>query len=221
MKKNNGFTLMELLVTISLAMIILGIILGGNYFFQIKKGQDSKRKQDFHVLQRILEDYYADKGVYPPVGEIAYATMADTPNAGKVCGSTYTGATLLPYSKQLPCNPTSPLNDYVYFSANNGQDYALFTVLVNDVDVDIVNSGCEHGCSYYTDPQFPSDSVSDIYFNYVVSSTGLTILDCQPIKYIGCYPHTTISCRGCPNGQCGGYTRLYCKAQWCQDYCNL
>jgi type II secretory pathway pseudopilin PulG len=218
--KKGAFTLMETMVAFSLALIIIGIVLSTNFFFQIKKAGDTKKKEDMARIQRIVEDYYADHHVYPPVSEMTYDVMQDTSDAGRVCGSKNTGNTILPYSRELPCSPNSPVNDYVYFLANTGQDYAVFVVISNENDPTLQMSVCNKGCSYYLNPEFPGSSISNNYFNYDVTSPSLILPACAPNNYIGCYPHTRVPCRGCPNGSCGDYARLYCKNVWCQSYCN-
>lgn len=211
---------MELMVVFILAIIIFGIMLTTNYYFQIQKAMDTKKKEDMASIQRIAEEYYADNHVYPPVSEMTYVTMTDTPTAGRVCGSKFIGSGIAPYTRELPCSPDSPTNDYVYFLTNGGQDYAVFVILKNKNDPTLKTSACNMGCSYYLDQQYPASSISENFFNYDVTSPSLTLPACQPTQYIGCYPGTTTYCRGCPNMNCGGYARIYCQANWCLQYCN-
>lgn len=59
-----GFTLVELLVTISIIAILsaIGLVI---YSSVIKQGRDSKRQSDLRSIQSALEQYYADQLFYP------------------------------------------------------------------------------------------------------------------------------------------------------------
>lgn len=69
--KSNGFTLVELLITISIIAILTAIGLV-SYSAVAKQGRDSKRQSDLRSIQSALEQYRADQGFYagslPPPG---------------------------------------------------------------------------------------------------------------------------------------------------------
>jgi len=74
---SKGFTLLELLVVISIIGILLGI---GSVSFSTaqKKGRDSRRQGDMTAIQKSLEEYYALTNGYPASvtsgGSITYLT---------------------------------------------------------------------------------------------------------------------------------------------------
>jgi prepilin-type N-terminal cleavage/methylation domain-containing protein len=60
----NGFTLVELLVAISI-IAIMSAIGFMTYTTVSKQGRDSKRQSDLRTIQSALENYYRDQGFYP------------------------------------------------------------------------------------------------------------------------------------------------------------
>src|SRR3990167_5250220 len=65
--QKNGFTLMELLVVISIIAILISIGLTSFSTAQ-KKARDSKRKSDIKEVQNALEQYYSVCGSLYPTG---------------------------------------------------------------------------------------------------------------------------------------------------------
>lgn len=60
-----GFTLIELLVVISLITILAAIGLA-NYRSAIVRSQEAVLKEDLFRMRDAIDQYYADKGQYPP-----------------------------------------------------------------------------------------------------------------------------------------------------------
>jgi general secretion pathway protein G len=63
-KKSNGFTLVELLVVLSILALLLTLAVP-KYFTSIEKAKNATLKQDLNTLRESLDKYYADNGQYP------------------------------------------------------------------------------------------------------------------------------------------------------------
>lgn len=59
-----GFTLMEMLVVISIIVILAGLTLGGLGFVRDKQAREQAKVQ-INLLQMALEDFHSDHGYYP------------------------------------------------------------------------------------------------------------------------------------------------------------
>lgn len=228
--KQKGITLAELLIVVILLSIVIFGVYGVNFMGQLRKANDLKRKEALSKIQKVLENYHTDHDRYPTVDELAYERMTDIDelkglDAGKVCGSRKTGDPINNYIGELPCEPKSPNEDYVYFVFNNNQKYALFTNLENENDDIISQLGCEYGCSYFLDPNDITGSISHNFFNYYTTSSDFEIEFCYGgTNYTACYPnasHDSDKCRACTDFNCQpGYQTLYCTASWCVQNCN-
>ncbi|MFC1711952.1 prepilin-type N-terminal cleavage/methylation domain-containing protein [Patescibacteria group bacterium] len=142
--KLSGFSYVELMVVIAiLAILLIGLL--GNYFNQIKKGQDAKRKKDLNLLRTALEDYSDDNNQYPDVADM-------------VCGST----ALSPWIKEVPCEPG---NESYLYQTNGVTFYRIYTQLSIDSDPAIEQVGCDGGC-----PNAPSSE-----YNYGITSGNVAL----------------------------------------------
>jgi type II secretory pathway pseudopilin PulG len=224
-------TIAELLIVTVVLIILMSIMVRSNIIEQYKKAYESKKKTDLRLLSRIVEEYYADNNSYPAVSEMVYAFVSDTTNAGKLCGEVKTPTIIKPYLDTLPCNPYHDSGeDYIYFVYNNGQDYMIFTNLDTAINVSEQTQTCPFGCSYFTDPQFPNNSLSVVNsYNYFVSS-GAGVFTCDPANYWAYYPNVNPNaqtdqqkkqrCNICPYLLCTNksFTEVFCQSKWCQSY---
>lgn len=123
--KNKGFTLMEILIVIAM-LGILATIIFGSYLSSLKKGRDSRRKQDLEMVARALELYYSEQGHYPDSWEVSFGGSLVVPESNPQAF----------YMKQLPNDPVDSYQyDYVVDTTDN-QSYQLYACLENDLDPD-------------------------------------------------------------------------------------
>ncbi len=128
MKKQAGFTLMELIVV----MAILGLLatIGLNSFRSSQlKSRDGKRKSDLEQVQRALEMYHNDYGRYPDSsnGQIVINLTAIA------WGDEMRDANTL-YMKELPKDPSGNPEYCYLFEAGPPAGYKLYAKLENSQD---------------------------------------------------------------------------------------
>lgn len=153
---SSGFTLFELLLVVAIMSIFAGILMVGNMTAQVKKGRDSKRRQELYALRRTLEDYYNDKGAYP----ISLASSRD----GLDCFNNPNG--LKPYIERTPCDPGYPTNTYFYINDDSiGQTYRIYANFEYHSDPEFLKNPCASGCN-----------VGSHTFNFEMASTGIDLV---------------------------------------------
>lgn len=96
MKKVNGFSLIEVLVAVSIVAVLFGLAIT-NYSAAQKSGRDTTRQTDLSNLQGVLERYKADKNYYP--------TALPSPGTALTDGGSRT---------YLTVTPADPLSDAAY-----------------------------------------------------------------------------------------------------------
>lgn len=122
LKKNSGFTLMELLIIVALiAVIATTVLILLNPMQQINKAKDSQRKHDMDVLRKTFEDYYNDKSCYPKPNEVCYNAKSQyAPSEAIICNicgnesAPLNFSNFSPYLPKLPCDPESPRKEFLY-----------------------------------------------------------------------------------------------------------
>lgn len=73
MKRNKGFTLLELLVVIGIIAVLVGT-LSVSYSAAQKRGRDSRRRSDMKAVQESLEQYYVENSYAYPSGSCSDAS---------------------------------------------------------------------------------------------------------------------------------------------------
>lgn len=143
----NGFTLVELLVSIAVIATIIGLALP-NFLGARTRARDARRKGELNQLKTAVQLYYNDYKIYPP---------AQNGGSGKVnyiagCGAT--GDALCPagcsvdfaaggtgcdvvYMTKFPGEFGSSM---FYYQRNSGADFCLKGTLENASDADIATS---------------------------------------------------------------------------------
>jgi type II secretion system protein G len=115
LKKQGGFTLLELLIVIVI-IGILALLIIPNITSAPKKARDTKRKTDITTVRKGLEEYFVNNNVYP-----------------NALSDLTTGSA--PIVKVLPVDPKNTgAFVYTYAAANTNSTYTLEACLENDAD---------------------------------------------------------------------------------------
>jgi len=126
-KKRFGFTLVEMLVVISI-IGILSAVLAGGYVNSQKSARDVARKLSLKSISDTLSVYYSDYGVYPHTPEIDINDLIDDQNQLTKNG--------VVYIKKMPKETKDGVAQIFYEvgRAPTYKSFRLYTNLENDED---------------------------------------------------------------------------------------
>ena len=107
----HAFTVIELLIVMSVIIVLAGLVLGTSGYVQ-KKGQRSRAEAEIAALSAALESYKADNGIYPAL----QATNDLTPANTDANSSQYSEASAHLYRVLAGTDPNGGSNQKSYFS---------------------------------------------------------------------------------------------------------
>jgi len=131
LKKQQGFTIIELLIVIVVIGILAALVL--NAFGNIQeRARDTERRSDINGLHAQLELFYQDTGAYP------IGTAAPTAPTEAELIAAFEDSTASNLSTELLVDPNEGAintgNDYTYAPVADGSSYDLSTTLEVDED---------------------------------------------------------------------------------------
>ena len=131
-KTEKGFTLVELLVVISI-MSILTVITVSQFMTARKKSRDVSRRGDLDGVKNALLMYYADYGVFPVAGT---GGIIDT----YAWGSEFKDADYT-YMKVLPQEKWLKDKTFCYVTDTDKKKFAIYGMFENTLDSDCHMNG--------------------------------------------------------------------------------
>ena len=133
--KNNGFTLVELLVVISI-IGILTVITASSFVESQKKSRDAARKSNLKSLADAVSLYYADQGSFPTTAtmDLLISQEGELSKDGVI------------YMKKVPKEKTNGVAPIKYTAG--GQSFRIFASLENVNDGDGLEKGICNGLGY-------------------------------------------------------------------------
>jgi type II secretion system protein G len=101
-----GFTLVELLVAISIIGLVAGITISSASSIQ-RSSRDAQRKTDLSSLQSALQQYYTDQGYYPDDLTSDFSAGAQLTNCSGMPPTTPACVVSKVYLQKIPKDPNS------------------------------------------------------------------------------------------------------------------
>lgn len=129
-QKKQGFSLIELLVTISI-IAVLSAVLVANFMGARERARDAQKIQDLGAVKNALRMYYNDKQSYPDSGSLETSMV----------GSSYVSS-------------LEGISGYVYTKTNNGDGFLLKIDLEAGAGTDDTDSQVKCGVGVTADKVF-------------------------------------------------------------------
>jgi general secretion pathway protein G len=102
---NRGFSLLELLVAVSIIVVLSSVVIAGFHAAR-EKAQDAQRITELKQMKIALELYHNDHGHYP--------RQSDGAN-GRIGEGAGVDEALSDYMEEVPVDPAGPGNDTYYY----------------------------------------------------------------------------------------------------------
>ena len=173
-KTTAGFTLMELLIAITIMLIISGVSLSAFWQSQ-KKSRDSQRKSELAQIARALELFNEDFAEYPDSSPNGLIMGCQSVVGGMTIGcnwesefKAYPRDVEVIYMKELPADPG---NSYGYYYEKSGDEFYLYSVLENDQDATYNTVGWDASGSG------PANECGESFCRYKLSNAGVIYPD--------------------------------------------
>lgn len=131
MKKNEGFTLIEILVVVTIIVLLTATAVV-TYTAFLKQSRDAKRKADLEQVRAAVEMYRSNNDTYP-VGNWSNLSVL---TSGTV------------YIKSLPADPKSA--SYSYYYSGSASDYTVGSYLESGSGS--CGGSCTVNCNYCVGP---------------------------------------------------------------------
>jgi prepilin-type N-terminal cleavage/methylation domain-containing protein len=135
-KETKGFTLVELLVTITI-LAMLAMVGVSQFGTAQKKSRDVRRKGDLDGVYKALQAYYADYGRFP--ASVTGQISVDGTTGIAWDGSEFKKDSNL-YMKVMP-KPVTTATPYCYLADTNGTKFGLFVNLESVTDKECDRDG--------------------------------------------------------------------------------
>lgn len=129
-KKGFGFTLVELLVVISI-MGILTIIVSSGFVTSQQRSRDAARKANLKSLSDALNLYYADTGVFPTAAYINGLILSE----GEFSTVINPSKTVV-YMKKVPKEAVGGMKQFTYEVSRTFKSFRIYANLENGEDND-------------------------------------------------------------------------------------
>ncbi len=134
LKEKNGFTLIEMLVVVSLIGVLTTLV-AANLNSARERARDTQRKSDLRNLETALRLYYQDYQAFPgngSGGEIYGCGSLGTSVCSPAWGGTWSAGTNT-YMSKMPKDPL-PDQSYKYTASVDKESYTLDSCLENKSD---------------------------------------------------------------------------------------
>lgn len=124
-KLKYGFTLIEILIVMTLIALLAGISLFGLQGAR-ESARDAQRKGDLQAIRSALEFYRSDCGAYPDVSAGDFESRVGSPFTS---GDGSCPATISPARTYLTDVPTDPTGGSYHYNRTSAYTYELCTTL--------------------------------------------------------------------------------------------